>query len=159
MNLPIISTIVMIIAASTVIIVRLQAAKKPTSIAKILMPPIGMSTGFFMFLYPKIQVPIFWAVCAFAAGAIFFSYPLIRTSKFEKIGPFIYLRRSKAFIVILLVLLAVRLLLHSVIEEWVSIPQTAGLFFVLAFGMLMPWRIAMYLQYRKLLRAVDWELN
>jgi len=153
MNWPVISTIGMIIAACAVIIVRLRAAKSPTSIARILMPPIGMSTGFLMFFAPQTHVPFLWGLAAFAAGALLFSYPLIRTSKFERIGSDIYLRRSKAFIIILLVILLVRLLLHSLVEEWVSIVQTAALFFVLAFGMLLPWRIAMYLQYQKLVKG------
>jgi len=153
MNLPIISTIGMIIAACAVIIVRLRAAKTPTSIARILMPPIGMSSGFLMFLYPKTHMPVVWLIFAFAAGAILFSYPLIRTSKFERIGNDIYLRRSQAFIIILFVILVVRTLLHSFVEEWVSIAQTAALFFVLAFGMLLPWRIAMFLQYQKLIKG------
>src|SRR5690348_8126780 len=129
MKLTIISTIVMIIAAGSVIIIRLRAAKKPTSTAKILMPPIGMSTGLLMFLIPSMHVPLLWVVYAFVAGALLLSYPLIHTSKFERKGEDIYLRRSKAFILILLVLLIVRLLLHSIVEEWVTIPQTASLFF------------------------------
>jgi membrane protein CcdC involved in cytochrome C biogenesis len=109
-----------------------------------------MSSGFMMFLYPPMRFPVQWGFIDFIAGAIFFSIPLILTSKFEQVGNSIYLRRSKAFIVILLIILLVRLLLHGYVEQWVTISQTAAMFFVLAFGMLLPWRIAMYLQYSKL---------
>jgi membrane protein CcdC involved in cytochrome C biogenesis len=149
-NLPFTSTISMVVAAIAIIFFRIRSTKKPTSARKIVMPPIGMSTGFLMFLYPPMRFPFVWGVAVFAIGAALFSIPLILTSRFERVGQEIYLRRSKAFVGILIVLLIVRLLLHSYLEEWVSIPQTAAIFFVLAFGMLLPWRIAMYIQYSKL---------
>jgi membrane protein CcdC involved in cytochrome C biogenesis len=149
-NLPLTSTIGMVFAACAIIFFRIRSTKKPTSARKIVMPPIGMSSGFLMFFYPPMRFPYVWGIAAFAIGAILFSIPLILTSKFERVGQDIYLRRSKAFVGILIVLLLVRLLLHSYVEEWVSIAQTAAIFFVLAFGMLLPWRIAMYIQYSKL---------
>jgi membrane protein CcdC involved in cytochrome C biogenesis len=152
-NLPITSTLGMIVIACAVIFFRLRSTKKPTSVKKIIMPPLGMSSGFLMFLYVPMRIPILWGSIAFAVGAVFFAYPLILTSKFERVGEEIYLRRSKAFIGILIVLLLVRLILHSYVEEWVSIMQTGAIFFILAFGMLLPWRITMYLQYRKLKRG------
>ena len=149
-NLPITSTIGMMIMACLIIFLRLRSTKKPITVRKIIIPPLGMSSGFMMFLYPPMRFPLQWGIIVFIAGAIFFSIPLILTSKFEQVGNSIYLRRSKAFIVILLVILMVRLLLHGYVEQWVTISQTAAMFFVLAFGMLLPWRIAMYLQYSKL---------
>jgi membrane protein CcdC involved in cytochrome C biogenesis len=150
MNLPIASTVGMMIMACLIIFLRLRNTKKPVTVRKIIIPPLGMSSGFLMFLYAPMRFPVQWGFIDFFAGAIFFSIPLILTSKFEQIGNSIYLRRSKAFIVILLTILMVRLLLHGYVEQWVSILQTAAMFFVLAFGMLLPWRIAMYLQYSKL---------
>jgi membrane protein CcdC involved in cytochrome C biogenesis len=148
--LPTTSTIGMIIMAFFVILLRIRNTKKPISIRKIIMPPIGMSTGFLMFVYPPLRFPLHWGFIDFAIGAILFSIPLIITSKFEQVGNEVFLRRSKAFIVILLTILSIRLLLHSYVEQWVSISQTAALFFVLAFGMLIPWRVAMYFQFVKL---------
>lgn len=141
--------------ALAVIFVRLQAARKPVSTMKIIMPPIGMSTGFLMFLLPFMRIPWQWGLGAFAAGVILFSYPLIHTSKFEIRDGHVYLRRSKAFVWILLVLLAIRLALHSYVERWITIPQTGAVFFLLAFGMLLPWRMAMYVKYRRLKRQLD----
>lgn len=142
------SVLVALIAGSAVIAVRLKASTKPTSMRKILIPPLGMSTGFAMFLYPPTHVPWLWALAAFAAGALFFAYPLIWTSKFEVRNGHIYLVRSKAFIFIIVALLAIRLLLHDVVEHVVSIPQTGALFFLLAFGMILPWRLAMARRYK-----------
>lgn len=132
------------------IFVRTRASRRPATAAKIIMPPLGMSTGFLMFVVPATRIPVLWGVAAFLAGAVLFSYPLIRSSKLEISAGQIYVQKSKQFIFVLLGLLLIRLALHSYIEEYISIPQTGALFFILAFGMLLPWRIAMFLRFRKL---------
>jgi membrane protein CcdC involved in cytochrome C biogenesis len=142
--------IVSLLAGSAVIAVRLRASTRPTSLRKIIAPPLGMASGFLMFLIPAMRVPLLWALIAFAVGALLFSYPLILTSRFEVVDGQVYLKRSKMFIVIIVALLAVRVGLHDIVEQHVSIPQTASLFFLLAFGMLLPWRLAMVRQYLKL---------
>lgn len=152
-GLHVLSFIVTLAAACAVIFIRLRASDKPVSLMKIIMPPVGMSTGFLMFVYPPMRIPIGWAFIAFAVGVVFFSYPLMLTTKFQMEKGQIYARRSKAFVFILLGLLVIRISLHSYIEEFISIYQTGAVFFILAFGMIVPWRIYMYLQYRKLLRT------
>jgi membrane protein CcdC involved in cytochrome C biogenesis len=82
------------------------------------------------------------------AGALLFAYPLIWSSKFEVRGGDIYLVRSKAFVFIMVGLLVVRLLLHDLVERAVTIPQTGAIFFLLAFGMIVPWRLAMARRYQ-----------
>jgi membrane protein CcdC involved in cytochrome C biogenesis len=52
--------------------------------------------------------------------------------------------------VILLALLAVRLAARSWVERYIDTVQTGSLLFLLASGMLLPWRIVMYLRYRSL---------
>jgi len=148
----ILSLIVSLAAGALVILIRLRGTSKPTNLRKIVAPPLGMSTGFLMFIVPAMRVPLLWGLGAVAVGAVFFSYPLILTSHFEWIDGEIYLKRSKIFIVIIIALLAVRILLHDVVEEHVSIPQTGALFFLLAYGMLVPWRIAMARRYVALKR-------
>jgi membrane protein CcdC involved in cytochrome C biogenesis len=150
-NVKVIAPIFAFIMALTVIFVRIKAADKPTNAKKILIPPLGMSTGFLMFLYPPVHIPWSWAIASFLVGALFLSIPLIQTSKFEIIDGQVYLKRSRAFIYILLILFVIRMSLHTYIEHFISYYQTASLFFILAFGMLLPWRIAMYIQYKKLL--------
>lgn len=90
-----------------------------------------------------------YAFVAFLVGCVF-SYPLIATSKMYAKDGEVYLRRSRAFIYILLGLLVIRLVLHGVVERYVDIFQTGSLFYMLAFGMLVPWRLAMFAQYRKI---------
>lgn len=136
--------------ALMVIFLRLRATKRPVTPKGIIMPPLGMSTGFLMFIHPSTHFPFWWGIVAFAAGAVFLATPLIWTSRFEVIRGEIYLKRSLSFIIILLTLLSVRLLLHGYVEQYISIPQTAGLFFTLAFGMILPWRVGMYIRYRHL---------
>lgn len=136
--------------ALMVMLVRMRASSKPVNAMKIIMPPIGMSTGFLMFIAPVTRIPIEWGIASFLVGALLFSYPLIKTSNMYVQDGHVYMKRSKAFVGILLVLLVVRFALHGYVEEWITIYQTGAVFFVLAYGMLLPWRIYMYMQFRKL---------
>lgn len=132
---------------------RIRETRRPVSARKILIPPVMMSTGFAMFFAPEMQVPVAWGAAAVLAGALLLSYPLIRSSELTRDGDAILLKRSKAFLWIIVGLAALRLALRAYVEQYVSATQTAALFFLLAFGMLVPWRIAMFLRYRKLVRT------
>jgi membrane protein CcdC involved in cytochrome C biogenesis len=83
-----------------------------------------------------------------------FSILLIKTSKFEIRENEIYLKRSKAFIYILVGLLIVRLALKSILSTTIDFGELSGMFFLLAFSMIVPWRVAMYLDYKKLYRKL-----
>jgi membrane protein CcdC involved in cytochrome C biogenesis len=152
-NLQWITTIIAIIMALLVIFIRLKASKKPTSIKKIIMPPIGMSTGFLMFVVPETHIPWSYASIAILVG-ILFSIPLIATSKFEYIDGQIYLKRSKGFPLILLTLLVLRIGLHSYVEKYITLPQTGAAFYILAFSMILPWRLVMLKRYRDVSQTI-----
>lgn len=141
-----------LIGAAVVLIWRVRETTRPVTAAKLLAPPLGMATGFFMFLLPEMRVPLLWGLAAFAVGAIFLSQALIHTSSLLREGDAIMMRRSRAFLGILLGLVALRLMLRATVERYVSATQTAALLFLLAFGMLLPWRITMYLRYRRLVQ-------
>lgn len=141
-------TAVITVFALTTIGVRLRAARKPASVAKILIPPLAMSTGFSMFLYAPMRVNLAYLALALAVGALF-SYPLIKSTTFFIEREQVYVRRSKGFVIVLLALLLIRLVLHTYISDFLSLSQTAGCFFVLAYGMIVPWRITMYYQFRQ----------
>ncbi len=139
-----------LVGAAVVLIWRIRETKAPVTASKLLVPPLGMATGFGMFVLPEMRVPLLWGLVAFVAGAVFLSQPLIHTSSLTREGDAIMMRRSRAFLGILLALVAVRLLLRAYVEQYVSTTQTAALFFLLAFGMLLPWRVVMFLRYRRL---------
>ena len=145
----ILSSVLAVFMALAVIFIRMKAAKKPANARKIILPPIFMSTGALMFFIPQFQVSWLQVLEALAVGAIF-SILLIKTSKFEIKGQDIFLKRSKAFVFILLGLLALRIVLKLVLSTQIDIGELTGMFWLLAFGMIVPWRIAMYLQYKKL---------
>ncbi len=153
-DVQIISSVVIVVMALSVIFIRLKAAKHPTNARKILIPPLGMSTGFLMFVAKPTHIPVSYGIAAFLVGMLF-SIPLIASSKFYKADGEIYLHRSRGFMFVLLALVVIRLALHGYIEQYVSLVQTGAVFFILAFGMLLPWRIAMYLRYRKLIDSVS----
>jgi len=143
--------LVPLIMATLVIFVRMRRQKKPVSAKSIILPPFFMATGFAMFFLPEAATPPMYDFTAFLVGIVF-SIPLILTSRFEIVGQDVYLKRSKAFFVILMGLLAIRLVIKLVINDSFTPIQTGGLFFLLAFGMLVPWRIAMLYMYRQLMK-------
>ena len=147
---PAVLVITSLLGAAAVIAWRFSETRSPVSTRKILIPPLGMSTGFSMFIAPGARVPWIWAACAFIAGALVFSYPLTRTSQLIRSGGVILIKRSRAFLSILLGLVVVRLALHAYVERFVTPIQTGAIFFILAFGMIVRWRVAMLIQYLRL---------
>jgi membrane protein CcdC involved in cytochrome C biogenesis len=132
---------------------RLREVRTAVSLRKIVIPPLGMATGFCMFLVPAFRIPWFWAMAAFLAGAVALAYPLLLTTRLIRQGDAIVMQRSNAFLAVLFVLAAVRFLARGYLDTVLSAQQTAAIFFVLAFGMILRWRTRMLLDFRKLLSA------
>ncbi|MDN7226773.1 cytochrome c biogenesis protein CcdC [Planococcus sp. N064] len=130
-------------------IVRSKSAKKPASAKKIILPPLFMSTGALMFVFPFFRVAPIQIGEALLVGVLF-STVLIWSSKFEIRDSDIYLKQSKAFVFILIGLLLIRVVGKVVLSSTIDIGELGGMFWILAFGMIVPWRLAMYLQYKKL---------
>ncbi|WZY00703.1 cytochrome c biogenesis protein CcdC [Bacillus sp. FSL W7-1360] len=143
--------IIAVFMGSVALFIRMKAAKRPTSAKKIMIPPLAMSTGFLMFLYEPTRPSLFYVIEALGVGMLF-SLVLIYTSKFERKGRDIYLTRSKAFVFILVGLLALRIVLRLVLGQELNPEELSGMFFLLAYGMLVPWRVAMLLSYLRFRR-------
>ncbi|MEH7521772.1 cytochrome c biogenesis protein CcdC, partial [Bacillus sp. JJ1503] len=154
MDMVIVSSIGAIGMAIFVMFLRMKAAKKPASAKKIVLPPIFMSTGAFMFIFPYFRVTPLEILEATLVGMIF-SLLLIKTSKFEIRENQIYLKRSKAFAFILIGLLILRIAGKLVLSSSIDLGELSGMFWILAFGMIVPWRVAMYMNYRKLQRELS----
>ena len=129
---------------------RIREGRTAVTLKKIVIPPLGMATGFCMFLLPAFRVPWAWAAAALLLGGIALAYPLLRTSRLERVGEAIMMKRSSAFLVVVLALAGVRLLARSYLDTVLSMEQTGALFFLLAFGMILRWRMNMLLAYRAL---------
>ena len=130
---------------------RVRETRVPVTARAIVIPPLAMSTGSLMFLAPMTRIPWTWAIGAFLLGALVLSWPLVRSTRLEPRDGVIYVKRSRAFMAILLGLLALRLALHDYIGHLVSPLQTAALFYLLAFGMIVRWRSVMYGEYKALI--------
>jgi len=85
---------------------------------------------------------------------MFFSIFLIYTSNFVVKDNLIYMKRSKLFPLILISLLIIRSVMKFYLSSTIHPGELAGMFFLLAFSMIVPWRIAMYFKYKKLERAL-----
>jgi membrane protein CcdC involved in cytochrome C biogenesis len=147
---PGVSIAVSLAGALAVVVWRVQEGKTAVTLRKILIPPLGMATGFSMFLVPAFRIPFSWAAVAFLVGAIALAYPLLLTSRLERDGETIMMRRSGAFFTVVIVLAAIRFLARGYLDRVLSIEQTGGLFFILAFGMILRWRMSMFFEYRTL---------
>jgi membrane protein CcdC involved in cytochrome C biogenesis len=133
-----------------VLVWRVREGRTAVTARKILIPPVGMATGFSMFIVPAFRVPLTWAIVAFLIGAIALAYPLLLTSSLQRDGDAIMMKRSGAFFTVVIALAAIRYLARGYFDSLLSIEQTGGLFFILAFGMILRWRMSMFRQYRSL---------
>jgi membrane protein CcdC involved in cytochrome C biogenesis len=138
------------LGAAAILAWRMRETTRPVTAKSILIPPLGMATGFSMFVYPPARIPPWWALLAFLIGAACLAYPMIKTSKLVREGDTIFLRRSRAFIGIVLALVALRFGLREYVGRYLSVVQTGSIMFVLAFGMIVRWRAVMYFEYKKL---------
>jgi membrane protein CcdC involved in cytochrome C biogenesis len=129
---------------------RIREGRTAVTIKKIIMPPLGMATGFCMFIVPAFRVPWTWALGAFLIGVIALAYPLLITSRLVRTGNTIMMKRSNAFFLVVIALAAIRFFARGYFDRIMSIDQTAALFFVLAFGMILRWRLRMLSEYRAL---------
>ena len=141
-----------IVMAIVVFKLRMKETERPVNAKKIILPPLFMSTGALMFLFPMFQVTRSELLEALIAGMVF-SILLIKTSKFEVRDEQIYIQRSKAFIFILIGLVVIRLVAKLILGSTVEIGVLGGMFFLLAFGMIVPWRVVMLYQYKKVKAA------
>jgi membrane protein CcdC involved in cytochrome C biogenesis len=129
---------------------RFRETSRPVSATSIIAPPLGMSTGLAMFAVPDTRVPWTWGLVAFLFGALILAIPVARSSRLVRRGEQVLLQRSRAFLWILLGLVAVRFAIRSWVEHLVSPMQTGALLFLLALGMILRWRVAMLRDYRRL---------
>lgn len=139
-----------LVGGTVVIIWRIRETRTAVTLKKILIPPAGMSTGFCMFTVPDFRIPLAWALIAFATGATLLAWPLIATTKLHRQAEAIMMKRSPAFLVVIFALLAIRFFADGFFSKFLTVPQTAGTFFILAFGMIVCWRGSLFLSYRRL---------
>jgi len=149
-DLPIASFGAALIGTLAILAWRVRESRRPVSLRSLIIPPLGMSTGFSMFAMPAFRIPWTWGLAAFVLGALVFAYPLVSSPQLTIEDGLIMMRRSRWFLVVILGLAAVRLGLREYVSSIISVQQTAGLFFVLAFGMIVRWRTTLLLEYRHL---------
>ncbi|SEP60502.1 Membrane protein CcdC involved in cytochrome C biogenesis [Piscibacillus halophilus] len=154
----VLTSVMFVFIAVTMIIVRSRASKKPATVKKIIIPPLAMSTGALMFIFPYFQVSWLQVLEAISVGVLF-SILLIWTSNFEIKGKDIYLKPSKAFVFILVFLLLFRIVLKIYLGQGISVGETSGMFYLLAFGMLFTWRVAMLIKFMKIKQNMEFNVN
>lgn len=146
------STVIALFMGILALVVRTKAAKKPVTAKRIVLPPLFMSTGAMMFFFEEFRVAPLQIVEALIVGALF-SIILIKTTGFERKEDGIYVKRSKAFLFILFGLLIVRLVGKLLLSNTIDVGELGGMFWILAFGMIVPWRIGMLAKFNQMNRV------
>lgn len=132
-----------------VIVVRMKAQKFPVNEKKIILPPFFMATGALMYVVPYFRLTGMEILESIILGVLFSSV-LIWTTRFEINGTNVYMKRSKAFPIILISLLIIRTVIKIFISSEIDPGEIGGMFFLLAFCMIVPWRIAMLYKYKQI---------
>ena len=148
---PISSLVASLFGLAAVTVWRLHESRRAVTLKKIIIPPLGMATSFSMFIMPAFRVPWAWAATAFLIGAVALSIPLVMTTRLERQGDAVMMRRSNAFLAVLFGLAAVRFLARGYFDTVLTVQQSAGIFFILAFGMIVHWRARLLIDFRKLM--------
>lgn len=152
------STVGAIFMGSLVMLIRVRSQNRPVNEKKIIIPPIAMSSGSLMFIFEEFRVtPLQIAEAAFVG--LLFSLILIATSKFEIKNDQIYMKQSKAFFFILIGLLIIRIVGKLVLSGTFDVGELAGMFWILGFAMLWPWRLSMLLKFKKLQKSQLFTIN
>jgi membrane protein CcdC involved in cytochrome C biogenesis len=148
-----ITAVVSLVGLAGVLVWRVREGRTAVTVKKIVMPPLGMATGFSMFFVPAFRVPWLWGMGAFLVGATIFAYPLLLTSSLRREGDAIMMKRSGAFFAVIIVLALVRYLARGYFDAFLTLEQTGALFYLLAFGMILHWRAKLLFAYRALTRG------
>jgi membrane protein CcdC involved in cytochrome C biogenesis len=148
---PLLTAVVSLAGLTGVLVWRVREGRTAVTMKKIVMPPVGMATGFCMFIVPAFRVPWTWALGAFVIGAIVFAYPLLLTSDLHLQNGVIMMKRSSAFFAVIIVLAVVRYVARGYFDRFLSLEQTGAIFYLLAFGMILRWRAKLFFAYRALM--------
>ncbi len=150
LSTPLITAVVSVAGLAGVLAWRVREGRSAVTLKKIVMPPLGMATGFCMFFYPPCRVPWAWGLAAFVIGAVVFAYPLLLTSDLHLHNGEIRMKRSGAFFAVIIVLALVRWAARGYFDRFLSLEQTGAIFYLLAFGMILRWRAKLFFAYRAL---------
>jgi membrane protein CcdC involved in cytochrome C biogenesis len=150
-----VSVVASLVGLVAILTWRVREGRTAVSVRKIVIPPLGMATGFSMFIVPAFRIPLLWGVIAFLIGAIALAYPLLRTSRLVQQGDVVMMQRSNAFFSVILVLAAIRIVARGYFDTLLTVEQSGALFFVLAFGMILRWRSSMLLEYRRITACAE----
>ena len=108
-----------------------------------------------MFLFEEFRVPFSQVIESILVGLLF-SIILIKTTNFEEKDKKLYVKKSRTFLFILFGLLVVRFIAKLVLSSTIDVGELGGIFWILAFAMIVPWRVGMLVKYFKLKNAIEY---
>lgn len=119
---------------------------------RMLIPLLILSAGFAQLANPDLHPTVTEEWAAVGLGLLL-SLPMIMTTNFEvREDGHIYAKKSVAFIISLVGLLVFRLVLRSYIDG-IDAMTLSYLFFLVAVCYIVPWRLASFIKFRKVMQA------
>lgn len=146
------TVLIVVLVLGLVIWRRMRSMSKPIKGGgfRLLLPLVFMLIGMMGFMNPQLHLTVKEVLLSLLFGFIL-SIPMILTTNYEvREDGEIYTRRSKAFIAAIVGLLSIRLGLRSYLQG-LDPAELGMLFYLIAVAYVVPWRIASYVKFRKLL--------
>ncbi|MED4604099.1 cytochrome c biogenesis protein CcdC [Paenibacillus validus] len=142
---------IMVIAAGLILWRRMRATSRPVKGKgyRLLLPLLFLALGLTGLLNPELHLTVKEVVLSLLCGAVL-SIPMILTTNYERREDgLIYPKKSAAFVVALIGLIALRLGLRSYLSG-LDPTELAMLFYLIAVAYVVPWRVASFVKFRKL---------
>lgn len=143
---------IVLVAAALVLLRYVRSTSRPIRGGgiRILLPVLFMAPGLMLIGNPEAHPQVWMQTAALALGVVL-SLPLIRTTGYEiRENGLVYAKPSLWFLAAFLSVLAVRFILRSELDM-LDASTKAALFMTVAFGYIVPWRIASFIKFRRTL--------
>ncbi|MGF7032169.1 membrane protein CcdC involved in cytochrome C biogenesis [Paenibacillus mucilaginosus] len=150
--------LIMIVIVGFVLWRRIRAAARPVTGRglRLLLPLLILPLGLPGVWNPQLHLTLKEVVLSLLFGLLM-SVPMILTTNYERREDGrIYPVKSKAFIVVILALIALRLGLRSYLSA-LDPAELAMLFYLIAAAYIVPWRIAGFVKFRRIQGAARQE--
>lgn len=147
------ATSIFVIIGLVILIRRIRSMYKPTKGkgVRIILPLLFLTPGFSFFLNASGHVTSLQLSVAILLG-VGFSIPLILWSDYEiRNDGLIYAKKSPAFVITFAIMIALRYYFRQHIST-IEPGTLSMLLFLLVICYLIPWRIACYIKYKKVLK-------
>ncbi|AIQ26140.1 MULTISPECIES: CcdC protein domain-containing protein [unclassified Paenibacillus] len=144
---------IMLGVAAIIVLRRLMSEHRPMGkrAFRIMLPILFLSPGLLLLLNGQVHLQQNETLLAILVG-LAFSVPLIITTAYEKRDGRIYTKRNIGFLYFFVGILILRVILRSYLLQ-IEPQNMAVLLFIVASSYIIPWRLASYLKFKKMIKS------